>query len=105
MIIDLQAAGEAVQASRPGLSIFLDATLAGFVITNIGLVAREVIRTRKSKKNGGNASTKPGFENECLKHRDKINILETKQKNTEGDITEIKNDVKELLRRTPSREG
>mgnify|MGYP001191664752 CR=1 FL=1 len=57
----------------------------------------------KVRARGGNGKEKPGTGTECLKHRDDLIALKTEHANTKEDITEMKSDVKELLRRVPQK--
>lgn len=90
------------EAAKGSSKVVLDAPMIGLIITNGVLIWRDYMRTRKAKKNGNGPM--PGKAEECLKHRDELTTLKTEQKNTKEDIAEIKGDVKELLKRVPSKE-
>jgi len=99
-MLDLQTIQQAAEAGKEGTKIFPNIGIFGLIITNIGLITRELIRAKKYKKNG---IPIPGMGTECLKHRDKLVKLETEQENTDEDIKEIKTDVKEVLKILSSR--
>jgi len=96
-MIDTQTAAQAAQRGSSG--IWLDAGVITLIITNITLIGRDLIRTRKR-----NGSMTPGKSPDCLEHRDKLTRLEEWKVGVQGDIAEIKNDVKTLLQRIPERD-
>ena len=100
----LQAATEAAKSSS---AIFLDGVAIMALIGAGGLAAREYFKTRRARRNGngsGNNRLKPGTAPACLDHRDKLTRLETEFGNAKEDIAEMKVDIKELLRRVPSKD-
>ncbi|MBE3040271.1 MAG: hypothetical protein IMZ62_15855 [Chloroflexi bacterium] len=94
MIAELGQAAQTASASGITGTFVLDGALliAGLKLVELGI--------NKVKSMSGNG-TKPGTGEECLKHRDKLMELETKQNDMKEDIVEVKVDVKELLRRIP----
>lgn len=97
----IQAATEAAKSSS---RLVLDAPVIALIVTNVGLLGREFIRSRKAKKNGNGNSKGPGQAKICIERGEKIAVIEEKQKNFAGDITEIKTDIKTLLQRIPEKD-
>ena len=95
----------ATEAAKGTSHVFLDGGMIMLIVTNLGLIGRDLIKTRKAKKNGGNSQ--PGKADICLKRGETLVKLETKQETTDKAIDEMKGniliivgDVKTLLGRT-----
>jgi hypothetical protein len=98
----LAEAGQAVAEAAKNGSITI-AVPTAFLSSVVTLIGREVLSAFVHKRKGrnGNGGPKPGAGDECLKHRDKITTLETKQETTDQLLGEVRDDVKEILRRVP----
>jgi hypothetical protein len=92
----------AVEATKDTSRIVLDAPMIGLIVTNGVLIVRDVLRTRKAKKNGN--GKQPGDGDTCKTHGDAIVRLETEQKNTDKAIAEIRGYFITLLERMPPKD-
>lgn len=95
----------AVEATKNTSTIFLDGIAIMALITAGGVAVREYIKTRRFRRNGNNGGNsrgpKPGQAPECQAHRDKLIELDTKQEGAKELLTEVRSDVKKLLRLLP----
>ena len=91
-MLDAQSAAEVARQGTSG--VWLDAGLITLIVTNVGLISRDLIRTRRN-------GTKPGTAPSCIEHGKKLAVVESKQTGYDSDIKEIKDDIKELLERVP----
>jgi len=74
----LQAAADAVQATRPGFLIFLDAGIVGLIITNSGLLLKAMIDRRAVKSalaEVRKVGACPGESETCRDHGEDIATL------------------------------
>lgn len=96
-MIDMQTAADMAQQS--GVGVWLDRGVIVLILTNLGLIGRDWVKTRKR-----NGTMTPGKSPDCLEHRDRLTKLEGTACVNMRDIAEIKQDVKTLLRRVPPRD-
>lgn len=89
----------AAEAARGTSGVWLDASMIVLIVTNVGLLGRDYLRARKR-----NGSMTPGKSPDCLEHRDKLTRLEEWRDGADGDLKEIKGDIKTLLQRIPPRD-
>ena len=103
MTMLIQVATEAVKSTS---NIALDGIAIMALITAGTLATREYFKSRRGRTNGNSngRGPKPGTAPECLKHRDKLTELATEGKNSEKLLTEVRADVKKLLRLLPPEE-
>ena len=95
-MIDTQTAAQAAQRGSSG--IWLDAGVITLIITNITLIGRDIIKSRR------NGQMRPGLSPKCIEHGEKLAVVESKQSGYDNDIKEIKEDIKTLLQRIPERD-
>jgi|SRR3972149_442682 len=102
MTMLIQAATEAVKSTS---NLALDGVAIMALITAGTLAAREYFKSHRGRgRANGNSNgkgPKPGTAPECQAHRDKLIELDTKQEGTKELLTEVRGDVKKLLRLLP----
>ena len=100
MMMLIQVAQEAAKSTS---SLTMDGVAIMALIGASGLALREYFKSRRQPKNGNgkSLSLKPGTAQECQAHRGKLIELETKQEGTKELLTEVRGDVKKLLRLLP----
>jgi len=91
----------AADAAKSSSTIFLDGAAILALIAAGGLTTREYIKSRRSRQNGNDKG--PGQAKVCIERGEAMARMDERQKNFEGDIGEIKSDVKTLLQRIPPR--
>lgn len=94
-----ETAQAAVEVAKAGtINIAIPTALISSVATILGREAIAAYFSRRKGRNGhGNGGPKPGFSEECLKHRDRLTELETKQENDGKILDEVRLDVKKIL--------
>ena len=93
----------ATEAAKSTSNIALDGVAIMALITAGGLATREYFKSRRGRANGNNngKGPKPGSAPACQAHQNKLVELETKQEGTKELLTEVRGDVKKLLRLLP----
>ena len=100
-MIDFQAVQEAAKmATASGGSKLLEGGIGGAVAVAFLRVAEAAIQKWRPRKNG-NSKDKPGTATECIEQGNRLTALETDQKTTNGLLKEVRDDVKDILRRLP----
>lgn len=86
-MFDLQTAAE---GAKTGIGIWLDAGIVTLIVTNVGLIGKELIRNRK--KNG---TPKPGDGASCKDHAEKLAKLGTRVEGWEKQMDEWRKENRE----------
>jgi hypothetical protein len=101
---------EASEAARGTSTIIFDGAAVMALISVAGLAVREYFKSRQFKKNGDRRKNndpnnlKPGTAPICIEQGKEIVRLKVEQGNIDEIIKEMKTDIKELLKRIPSRD-
>ena len=103
-----QAATQATEAGKSGISMFLDAGVIGLILTNGGLLikalvdrkavksALEVAKAAIRETRSGMRGPEPGEGETCKKHGEAISALIEFKDNTKLSIEQIQADVRQI---------
>jgi len=84
----------------PGISVVLDAGLIALVVSNLGIIGREVFRSIQSKRSNGNGNGKkcdpPGQAEMCIQHHTDIAVLKSEISNIEKTVQNTDTTVREI---------
>ncbi len=82
---------------EPGISVFLDAGLIALVVSNVGIIGREILRSIHTKKNGnGKNYPSPGKSDVCIQHHTDIAVLKSELSNIKETVQNTDNTVREI---------
>jgi hypothetical protein len=98
----LYAAAQAVEASRPGVSVFLDAGIIGLIVTNSGLLLKALIDRRAVKTalaEVKKAGASPGESETCREHGEDIATLKEFKGGAAEALKRIEGKVDRILER------
>jgi len=107
-----QAAAQAVETGKSGISVFLDAGVIGLIITNSGLLVKALVDRKtvkaalgvaetavKAAKDEGAGRLKPGESPTCREHGETIAGLVQFKGTAELTLGRLENKVDRLLER------